>query len=111
MAEELTEQTRRMAEERALWNEELKAIRLLLEAMAQQRREPPPPTCQANVSQAPDDAQPVASPREPVPEGDDPVLDSILAQFEILQKDLTRRRKSSPEAGPGAAEVRLSVPS
>ncbi len=93
MAEELIEQARQIAEERALWNDELKGIRRLLEAMAQQRPETSAP-CQAPVSQPPADTRSVAPPLEPVPGDDDPVLDSVMAQFEVLQKDLSRWKKN-----------------
>jgi len=109
MAEELAHQSRHMAEERGVWSDELKEIRRLLEAMAQQRPEPSPPTYQAPISPRADDVRPITSPKGAEPAADDPVLDSVMAEFEILQKDLARRRKHSPDAGPEAAEAPLEV--
>ncbi len=38
---------------------------------------------------------------KPAPEGNgaDPVLESVMAQFEMLQKDLARRRKVAASSG------------
>jgi len=104
LAEQLAEQKRLAALQQAQWNEELKRIRLLLESSA---RGVSPPVerqtamrknaaaaeqrCEREQAQ-----QPAAATAEPAaaPQGRprDVVLDSVLAQFEILQKDIARRR-------------------
>lgn len=95
MSETLVQQKREIVQERAQWSEELKRMRHLLEAH------------HAAASVAPREvASPVAPAAESRPTSkpngveSDPVLDSVMAQFEILQKDLARRRKQqAPSAG------------
>jgi len=104
LAEQLAEQKRLAALQQAQWNEELKRIRLLLESSARgvgppvdrqtaMRRNPAAAEQRCERDQA---QQPAAAPAEPAasPQGRprDVVLDSVLAQFEILQKDIARRR-------------------
>lgn len=91
LSETLAQQGRQMGEERERWSDELKRMRRLLETMAQREL-----------------SEPAAGPRAPIaavtmPAGvqkasagethGDPVLDSVITQFEMLQKDLARRRK------------------
>jgi len=93
LSETLAQQGRQMAEERERWSDELKRMRRLLETMAQREL-----------------SEPAAEPRAPIaavtlPAGvqrnsagethGDPVLDSVITQFEMLQKDLARRRKAA----------------
>jgi len=82
-AELLAQQKRQMAEQQAQWMEELKRMRRLLEAMARRLCEPD----EASATHVPQRA--AAGAGEPA---GDPVLDSVMAQFERLQKDLVRRR-------------------
>ena len=83
MAEMLDEQKRQATQQQGQWTDELKRMRRLLEDMSVRtvRDEPVVPVEQ----------QPV--PRQPAPRrAADPALDSVMAQFEMLQKDLARRR-------------------
>jgi chromosome segregation ATPase len=85
-AEALSEQKRLAGQQQAELAGELKRMRSLLEAMAGQvRGEPVPPG---------ENAKP--------PPVDSAVLGSVLAQFEMLQRDVTfRRTKRNPEPDPG----------
>jgi chromosome segregation ATPase len=90
LAETLTEQQRQMVEERAQWTGELRQMRQLLErqpAAAPQEGAPATVAVGANGRQ-----QQVAAPARPVA---DPVLGSVMAQFEMLQKDVARRRAAT----------------
>ncbi len=104
LAEQLAEQKRLAALQQAQWNEELKRIRLLLESGAvgggpvvprqsEPARLPAPLERRGGGKQT---EQPAAlatgSPEAPPGRPRDVVLDSVLAQFEILQKDIARRR-------------------
>ena len=88
MIEELTEQKRQIAEERSHWAGELKHMRRLLEKQSEGRAVPQaenhPPAAAAAREHAPANAARHA----------DPVLGSVMAQFEMLQKDVARRRAS-----------------
>mgnify|MGYP000132643997 CR=1 FL=1 len=103
LAEQLAEQKRLAALQQAQWNEELKRIRLLLESSARgvgplvERQTTMRKTAGAAEQQGVrEPQQPAAAAAEPAaaPQGRprDVVLDSVLAQFEILQKDIARRR-------------------
>lgn len=90
-AADLTElietQKREMATERAGWTDEFKRLRHMLENRLQSQ-----PAPSNRISHA-DDPQPQAPETAPTqPGAGDPVLDSVMAQFEMLQKDLIRRR-------------------
>lgn len=94
MSEMLAQQKREMAQERSQWTEELKRMRHLLETHSAGAVAPV-----REVPSAPVVAESHPAPKAPVPESD-PVLDSVMAQFEMLQKDLARRRKQqTPTAG------------
>jgi len=97
MAETVVAQRRQMADERAQWTGELKRMRRVLEMLGRQ-----------HAAAAPADAwqEPRVEPRS-LSDGPletvsaaagsgDPVLGSVMAQFEMLQKDLARRRKKTP---------------
>jgi chromosome segregation ATPase len=95
MAETLARQGRQMAEERLQWSDELKQMRRLLEGLSQRRPEPEPVHAPA-AAQPRGDGRPAAGHDG----GDsDPVLSSVMAQFEMLQKDLARRRKVAATPG------------
>jgi len=104
MAEALESQRRQSAEERALWTEELKRLRGLMEALAERQAEEerPPATvpmvragaCPANPPQEAAAPAPAAGPTA----DPDPLLNSVMAQFQMLQKDLARRRKSAVDS-------------
>jgi hypothetical protein len=89
MAETLAEERRQTAQERAQWTQELKQMRRLMEMLSAQRFVPATP------------GEPHAmhvEPPEPVTAavgGGDPILNSVVAQFEMLQKDRARRKKGS----------------
>ncbi len=96
MSENLAQQKREMAQERAEWAEEFKRLRCLLESLSQR---------QAVVLQE-TAGTPIAAPAhvpaatERPASDTDPVLDSVMAQFELLQRDMTRRRKQqAPNSG------------
>lgn len=99
LAGALEEERRRVAEERKGWAEELRRMRRLLETLADRPSPAALPWAGAPPVQA---AQPVAAPMivargsDEESSANDPVLDSVMAQFEILQKDLARRRKARP---------------
>jgi chromosome segregation ATPase len=91
LAETLAQQQRQMADDRAHWTEELQYLRRLLERLT------PPNAERETVAVA---ATTVERPRNngrseaPAAVGaNDPVLDSVMAQFTLLQKDLAQRRK------------------
>ncbi len=95
LTDALEEERRRVAEERKGWAEELRRMRRLLETLAD--RPSPPATPRGGMP--PVQASPaIAGSRlsEEADSANDPVLDSVMAQFEILQKDLARRRKARP---------------
>jgi chromosome segregation ATPase len=104
LAEQLAEQKRLAALQQAQWNEELKRIRLLLEGGARGaapvvQRQSATPRSPAAVEQGwgreqPEQPAAPATEAHVAPQGRprDAVLDSVLAQFEILQKDIARRR-------------------
>ncbi|MHB8899478.1 MAG: hypothetical protein ACYC6Y_12080 [Thermoguttaceae bacterium] len=85
LADTLDGERQRASSERKEWTEELGRMRQLLQSLSQRPAAAVAPAAPAAVPEAvqPDDAQ-------------DPVLDSVMAQFEILQKDLARRRKAKP---------------
>jgi chromosome segregation ATPase len=92
LAESLSEQKRLAAQQQTQGNAELQKMRELLETLA--RREP--------VAKQTHDEEPPPVPAEPprtaaakpqaAPANADPVLGSVLAQFEMLQQDRARRR-------------------
>jgi chromosome segregation ATPase len=96
MAETLAQQQREMGEERQRWSAELKRMRRVLEALTTRQAEP-------QEASAPSGGQRGrAQPAEGMPELEtvardqpDPVLGSVMAQFEMLQKDIVRRRRDS----------------
>jgi len=87
LAESLAEQGRQIAQERAQWNEELRRMRRLLETLASARQGPAVPE-----AEEPPVAEPAAAASRTSSE--DPVLGSVMAQFQMLQKDLARRRRN-----------------
>jgi len=90
MAEQLTEQQNQLAAERAQWTEELKRMRHVIETLVRQQveRAASQPTAPAAVR--PHDTS--RGPQDP-PGAADPVLGSVVAQFEMLQKEVAGRRK------------------
>lgn len=95
LAEHLSHGTRVMAEERAQWLGELRQLRRTVERSVQGQIE--------RIVVGPDQSHPAATVHEAPAEtaANDPVLDSVMAQFELLQRDLTRRRSSNAPAKAG----------
>lgn len=88
MTESLAEQKRSLARQQIQWADELKQMRHLMEGLSRRLSEAPPAP-----AAAPQPASPSASGPEPGhTSDDDPVLDSVMAQFQMLQQDLARRR-------------------
>lgn len=103
LTDALDEERRRVAEERKGWAEELRRMRRLLETLADRPPPTPPP-----LAVPPAQANPATAGSRPPAEADaanDPVLHSVMAQFEILQKDLARRRKARAGAQLGSEKV------
>jgi chromosome segregation ATPase len=81
---------RQFAEERAAWNEELQRLRRLTEAPASLA---PAPAPVAAATQAAAPREQAARPRRAAPqEAVDPVLGSVLAQFEAIEREVARGR-------------------
>jgi len=95
MTETLADQRREIGEERQRWALELKRMRSLLEALAKRQMQPPAASGPPQTPVGVEAAAPV-TPSAPA-SGDDPVLDSVVAQFEMLQKDIVRRRETAAD--------------
>jgi len=96
MAETLAQQQQQMADERQQWTQELKRMRRLLEILSSRGLEhtaaAEAPCSRAAAGRTPGkSADEAAAARQ----NGDPVLGSVMAQFEMLQKDIVRRRKES----------------
>jgi hypothetical protein len=87
LAESLAEQKRLFGRQQAEWSEELKRMRGLLEAMSG-RLDEAIPALPAGVP------EPRSGPAAGDPAAADPVLDSVMAQFQILQRGMARRKNS-----------------
>jgi chromosome segregation ATPase len=91
LAESLEEQKRRASDQQTQWVGELRQQRALLATLATRLTEQKlaavqPPAATRGASRA-------------ASGGDgDPALESVLAQFEMLQKDVARRRVATPES-------------
>jgi chromosome segregation ATPase len=87
LAESLAEQKRQVTQQQTQGNVELQHIRAMLETIARQNRE-------IELSPAPAEPAPppAAKPAPSAAAAADPVLGSVLAQFEMLQQDRARRR-------------------
>jgi chromosome segregation ATPase len=95
MTELLAEQKQQAAAQRAEWAGELKRMRRLLEGISGHLADGGLPAA-AHES---DCRQPSAADVEATstPLDEDPILDSVAAQFEMLQKDLAKRRAAKSE--------------
>lgn len=87
LAESLAEQSRQIAQERAQWSDELKRMRRLLETLVRSQHAPVTGGDEESAI-----AEPGSAPSRAAKE--DPVLCSVMAQFQMLQKDLARRRRN-----------------
>ncbi|MGQ9576071.1 MAG: hypothetical protein ACUVUC_12210 [Thermoguttaceae bacterium] len=93
LSEGLNQQARHIADQREQWGEELKRIRRLVETISQRQLAPQPADPRTPVGPV---AVPAGAPRAPLEEShSDPVLDSVITQFEMLQRDLARRRRAA----------------
>jgi chromosome segregation ATPase len=90
MAERLAHEESRMAAERARWGDELKRMRQVIESLARQQAEQP---LSATRPAAAAETTPAGRPPQA-----DPVLGSVMAQFEMLQRDVAERRKKTAGA-------------
>ena len=92
LTESLAEQKRIAADQQTQWTGELKRLRQLMEGMSLM-------LSQGGTETSPPPAKPDkrAEPAEEVNSGgeEDPVLDSVMAQFEMIQRGLARRRVGS----------------
>jgi chromosome segregation ATPase len=88
LSEALAEQKRQAAQQQAGLAGELGRMRSLLEALCGQMR----------GQSVAGEARP--TPREAAAAGGDPVLESVLAQFEMLQQDVARRRPKAKHDRP-----------
>lgn len=89
LADTLDNERQRASSERKDWAEELRQMRQSLQSLGQ-RGAVASPVAATPIPIAPEPAE--------LEDAQDPVLDSVMAQFEILQKDLARRRKAKPAA-------------
>ena len=89
MADSLAEQKRLAAQQQSQWTEDLRQMRIMLESLIREFTE----------SRRQTDAPPRVAPASTVGAvaSADPVLESVLAQFEILQQDRLRRRAGNVE--------------
>jgi len=105
ISEAFEQQKRQMAEQQAQWTEELRRQRHLLESVTDRLGEGGS-TPAVRPQQTREERRPQESPQrrevtkpEKQPDSttaaDDSVLDSVMAQFEVLQKDLARRRRQA----------------
>jgi chromosome segregation ATPase len=81
MAETASSEKQRTAQERSEWSKEFKQLRKLLEVQTLSPAKTPAPAAAVPAAAA----QPAAG-------GGDPILESVMAQFDMLQKDIARRR-------------------
>lgn len=103
LAEQLASQRRDGADQQRQWSDELRAMRGVLQGLSQQVAQAVEKGASTPIAAAPA-GTPVTgttpsaavgeSASSPPAGGADPVLDSVMAQFEMLQKDLARRRSS-----------------
>lgn len=87
MSESLTRQKHEMTRQQADWSKELKHMRCAIEGISEGM------IAGSSPAVAPGPAPVKQSAEAPLAMDDaDPVLDSVMAQFEMLQKDLAKRR-------------------
>ncbi|MDZ7618598.1 MAG: hypothetical protein U1E05_16460 [Patescibacteria group bacterium] len=87
MNETITQQKRDAENQQNQWSGELKRVRKALQRMAERGARRDENTFEPSAELvAPRSLASVAAP------GPDPVLDSVMAQFEVLRKDVARRR-------------------
>lgn len=108
LTEQLATQKRESAEQQRLWSDEMRALRGVLQGLTSQIAEavdrPAPTAAPAAASAAAPVAKESPAALNKPSGGADPVLDSVMAQFEMLQKDLARRRSAQPRTERSPAE-------
>lgn len=87
LSEELREQKQRTCRLETEWAAELRRMRRALEISVWESNEQAPAAGQARTKLGPS-----AGARPKSEEEHDPVLDSVMAQFELIQRDMARRR-------------------
>ena len=92
LAESLGEQKRVMAEEREQWSEELRLLRRAVDRQSELLVHRPANSATAQPAAA---ATAVSEPRAAVPAHRDQVMDSVVQQFEMLQKSKVRKMAKS----------------
>jgi chromosome segregation ATPase len=97
MAETVAVQRRQLADERAQWTGELKRMRRLMEAVTNRRAEQDPAAESHQVPANSQDLADLSAESTSKAAAEDSVLHSVMAQFEMLQKDLARRRKKTAQ--------------
>ena len=90
-AELLAEQKHQTTQQHTLWNRELKQMRCLLENIST-RLAQTEAVASAGRSGPAEPAAAAAAAVDSLSMAADPALDSVMAQFEMLQKDLAKRR-------------------
>jgi chromosome segregation ATPase len=94
LADTTANERRRMAEERAEWSGELRQLRRVLEQQAQ---------VLGGRSEAPivhrSEPAVVGAAQAVEPAAKDPVLSTVMAQFQSLQRDIKRRRAGKSDGG------------
>jgi len=92
MSESLVEQKRLAGQQQTEWNDELKRMRCVLEDVSRQVSQKEPPAGPVGAKpQPPPVPIPLAVEETPATH-EDAALSSVMAQFEMLQRDLARRR-------------------
>jgi septal ring factor EnvC (AmiA/AmiB activator) len=93
MAESLAEHKRLLGQQQAEWAGEFRRIRSLLEGFPNRLAEvlPAVRAVERTVEREPV----VRAPAPHAAKAGDPALDSVVAQFEVLQRDMARRRAGS----------------
>ncbi len=94
LSETIERERQQMSDERSEWTAEMKRMRRTLETFAQRQIELAETGGTGQVQEPAPDVQ-----NQSNESANDPVLDSVMAQFEMLQKDLAKRRKSSAKSG------------
>jgi len=107
-AEALEEQKRAAAEQESHWREEFRRQCSLLEELAGRLAVVGPacPVAPAEATEGPSEVSPAPTPQRGQPRhaaqasagGGHPALESVRAQFELLQEEATRRRKENADS-------------
>ena len=94
MTRMLDQQKHQVVQERTQWGDEIRQLRELVECLSTGRA-----AVRGGAAAEPVAAGHSGSPASAPVHGHDTVLDSVIAQFELLQKGAARRRKKEAPAG------------